>query len=74
MLSPILTKVVAANPKVTLIKVNVDEMQDISADYKITALPTVKAFHNSEVVDEFIGMRNAAQCEAFVKKHAERTQ
>ncbi|KAG0173594.1 thioredoxin 2 [Apophysomyces sp. BC1015] len=73
-LTPILTKTVAANPNVTLVKVNVDDMMDISSKYKIAALPTVKAFHNSEVVDEFVGMRNVAQCQEFVKKHAERAK
>jgi thioredoxin 1 len=70
MLGPLLTKAVAENPNVTLVKINVDDNQEIAADFKVTALPTVSAFHNGEVVDSFIGMRNKAMVEEFVNKHA----
>jgi thioredoxin 1 len=71
MLGPLLTKAVAENPKVTLVKINVDDHQEIAADFKVAALPTVSAFHNGKVVDSFVGMRNKAMVEEFVKKHAE---
>lgn len=35
MLGPLLTKAVAANPKVTLVKINVDDNQEIAADFKV---------------------------------------
>ncbi|KAJ8660514.1 thioredoxin [Lichtheimia ornata] len=72
MLGPLLEKSVAANPKVTLVKLNVDEANELAAKFKIAALPTVAAFQNGEIVDQFIGMRNGAQVEQFVKQHAER--
>ncbi|KAI8979358.1 thioredoxin-like protein [Mycotypha africana] len=71
MLGPLLTKTVAANPKVTLVKINVDDHQEVAAKYKIAALPTVSAFYNGKVVDSFVGMRNGPTVEEFVKKHAE---
>jgi thioredoxin 1 len=57
MLGPILTKAVADNKKVTLVKVDVDEATDVAAKYQIAAMPTVFAFHNGKVVDQFVGMR-----------------
>ncbi|KAI8645430.1 thioredoxin-like protein [Parasitella parasitica] len=71
MLGPLLTKSVASNPKVTLVKINVDDSQDIAAKYNIAALPTVSAFNDGKVVDSFVGMRNGPMIEQFVKKHAE---
>ncbi|ORZ22620.1 thioredoxin-like protein, partial [Absidia repens] len=67
MLTPILTKSVAQNPKVSLFKIDIDDNTDIGQKYKIAALPTVIAFQNGEVVDQFVGMRNKAQVEEFVK-------
>lgn len=71
MLGPVLTKTVAANPQVTLVKINVDDNQEIAAKYKIAALPTVSAFNAGKVVDSFVGMRSPPAVEQFVKKHAE---
>ncbi|KAI9496061.1 thioredoxin-like protein [Zychaea mexicana] len=71
MLGPLLEKSVAANPKVTLVKLDVDEAVELAAKYQIAALPTVAAFNKGEVVDQFVGMRNGPQVETFVKKHAE---
>ncbi|ORY95416.1 thioredoxin-like protein [Syncephalastrum racemosum] len=72
MLGPVLSKLVEANPKVTLVKIDVDKANDIAQKYKISALPTVAAFHNGEVVEQFVGMLKPPQVEAFVKKHAEK--
>ncbi|CAO0793848.1 unnamed protein product [Mucor circinelloides] len=71
MLGPLLTKSVAANPKVTLVKINVDDNQDIAAKFKVAALPTVSAFNDGKIVDSFVGMRNGPMVDQFVKKHAE---
>ncbi|KAI9313427.1 thioredoxin [Dichotomocladium elegans] len=71
MLAPYLQKAVAANPSVTLVKLNVDDAAELAGKYRITALPTVSAFNDGKVVDQFVGMRNGQQIEAFVKKHAE---
>ncbi|KAI8391204.1 thioredoxin [Radiomyces spectabilis] len=69
-LGPLLTKAVAANPTVTLVKVNVDKYQELATEFNIAALPTVMAFQNGEVADQFVGMRNGAALQEFVKKHA----
>ncbi|KAI8088984.1 thioredoxin 2 [Halteromyces radiatus] len=72
MLGPILTKAVADNGKVSLMKIDTDKYTDIAQKYKIAALPTVLAFHNGEVVDQFVGMRNKSQVATFVESHADR--
>ncbi|KAI7879866.1 thioredoxin [Lichtheimia hyalospora FSU 10163] len=72
MLGPLLEKSVAANPKVTLVKLNVDNANELAGEYNIAALPTVYAFQNGDVVDQFVGMRSGPQVEEFVKNHAGR--
>ncbi|KAI9480924.1 MAG: thioredoxin-like protein [Benjaminiella poitrasii] len=71
MLGPLLTKAIAENPKVTLVKINVDDHQSIASKYQVAALPTVFAFNDGKVVDSFVGMRPKPLVEEFVKKHAE---
>ncbi|KAJ2962081.1 hypothetical protein NQZ79_g2785 [Umbelopsis isabellina] len=72
MLGPILTKAVADNKKVTLVKVDVDESTDIAAKYQIAAMPTVFAFHKGKVVDQFVGMRDKKFLTQFVNNHGDR--
>ncbi|KAI8993349.1 thioredoxin-like protein [Pilobolus umbonatus] len=70
LLGPILTKAVAANPTVTLVKINVDDCPDIAQKYKVAALPTVSAFHKGSVVDSFVGLSSKMAVDDFVKKQA----
>ncbi|KAI7858675.1 thioredoxin-like protein [Circinella umbellata] len=72
MLGPLLEKSVKANPKVTLVKLDVDNASELAGQYKIAALPTVVAFNKGEAVDQFVGMRRGPDVENFVKKHADR--
>ncbi|KAI9300416.1 thioredoxin-like protein [Cunninghamella echinulata] len=72
MLTPLLTKFVEKNPAVTLVKINVDDHNDIAAKYKIASLPTVIAFNKGEEVDKFIGLLSGPKVESFVQAHAGR--
>lgn len=68
MLAPILEKAADSNPSVSFVKVNVDEAQDLAAEYKISALPTVAAFKNGQISEQFMGVRDANYIEKFIKK------
>lgn len=39
-------------------KVNTDNSQSLSAQYSISAIPTVLLFQNGEIKERFIGLRN----------------
>ena len=51
-----------------LIKVNVDDNQDISIKYSVTGIPAVKLFIEGTVVDEFTGALPEAAIEQWLKK------
>jgi putative thioredoxin len=67
MLAPVIERAVDAHSgKVELAKLDTDSNQQTAARYGIRGLPTVKAFRNGEVVDEFTGAQPPAVVERFV--------
>lgn len=57
-LKPILEKLESEmNGRFVLIKINVDENQELAQDYEIMSIPNVKLFKNGKLVDEFLGAR-----------------
>lgn len=69
MISPLLEKSAQNNPDVSFLKVNVDEAQELAAEYKVTALPTIAAFKNSNIKEKFMGVRDAKFIENFIKEN-----
>lgn len=71
-LGPILEKAVAAaRGAVTLVKVNIDENQELAAQLRIQSIPTVYAFFQGQPVDGFQGAKPESEIKAFIKKLAE---
>lgn len=70
-LGPSLEKAVAdANGAVKLVKVNIDENQEIARQLRIQSIPTVYAFKNGQPVDGFMGAIPDSQIRAFVQQLA----
>lgn len=68
-LGPALEKVVnEANGAVKLVKVNIDENQEIARQLRIQSIPTVYAFKNGQPVDGFMGAIPESQIRAFVQQ------
>lgn len=58
MLGPIIEKVaIDLKDKVKVVKVNVDEAQEIAMKYNIVSIPTVVIFKSGQIVDTIIGFR-----------------
>lgn len=49
--------------KVKVGKVNIDDHQQVSVDYQITAIPTVLIFKGGEVQKKFVGMTSKGDLE-----------
>src|SRR6185437_8135438 len=66
-LGPVLERIVAAaNGAVKLVKVNIDENQEIARQLRIQSIPAVIAFKNGQPVDGFMGAIPESQVRDFV--------
>ena len=52
-----------------IVKVNVDENNDLSARYGIRSIPTLLLFKNGELVDNHIGLASKQDLLNFVQSH-----
>jgi putative thioredoxin len=62
--------VIAAKGKVKMVKVNVDENQQIAAQLRVQSIPTVYAFFEGQPIDGFQGAVPESQIKEFVTKLA----
>ena len=68
-LTPALEKVArSSSDKITLVKINIDENQQIAAQLRIQSIPTVYAFKDKQVVNAFQGALPEKQIIDFVEK------
>ena len=65
-LTPLLEKVMKDFPdKATLVKINIDDNQQIAAQLRIQSIPTVYAFKDRQVVNAFQGVISEKQILEF---------
>ncbi len=68
-LTPILEKIISkSGDKITLVKINIDENQQIAAQLRIQSIPTVYAFKNKQIVNAFQGVIPEGQIVEFIEK------
>jgi putative thioredoxin len=68
-LGPMLEKLVReASGMVRMVKINVDENQELAAQMRIQSIPAVYAFKNGQPVDGFMGALPETQLKAFVQR------
>jgi putative thioredoxin len=71
MLTPILEKLAKeANGAFRLAKVNADENPNLTMQFNVSGLPTVKGFYKSQVVAEFVGAQTEVKVREFLRKLA----
>ncbi len=68
-LTPILEKIISkSGDKITLVKINIDENQQIAAQLRIQSIPTVYAFKDKKIVNAFQGVIPEGQIIEFIEK------
>ena len=68
-LTPILENVAKKSAdKITLVKINIDENQQIAAQLRIQSIPTVYAFKDKQIVNAFQGVIPEKQVIEFIEK------
>lgn len=71
-LGPMLEKLVReAGGAVKMVKINVDENQQLAAQMRVQSIPAVYAFKDGQPVDGFMGAQPESQLKAFVDKLTE---
>lgn len=69
MIAPILEKVAKDHEEFDIVKVNVDQNQQVSMEYQIQSIPTLGVFKNGKEVDRIIGFSSEIGIVNTVKKH-----
>ena len=68
MLAPVLDKVAAGfDGQVKVVKVNVDENQNVAQKYGVMSIPNLLFFKDGQVVNQSVGYVNESQLSAKVK-------
>ena len=71
-LTPVLEEAVkAAKGAVKMVKVDIDQNQQIAAQLRVKSIPAVFAFSGGQPVDGFMGALPASEIKAFVKRLAD---
>tara|TARA_B100001093_G_scaffold282831_1_gene270257 strand:- start:353 stop:1255 length:903 start_codon:yes stop_codon:yes gene_type:complete len=68
-IGPLLEKVVAAaKGKVKMVRINIDENQQIAQQMRVQSVPTVYGFFNGQPVDGFAGAQPESKLKQFIEK------
>ena len=67
MLSPIIEQVDEENNDIKVVKINVDELQDIAIKYEVMSIPTLVVIKNGQEVNRSIGFVSKSQILDLVK-------
>lgn len=67
MLSPIVDQLADEHPEVKVCKLDVDQSQDIAAQYGVMSIPTLILFKNGEAASKVVGLQTKAALEQMIK-------
>ena len=67
MQAPVLEKFAEENPAVKIVKVNVDDNQELAMEHNISSIPTLLVFKNGEAVNFAVGLQSKNALEELVK-------
>ena len=67
--APVLDQLAEKHPKLTVVKVNVDDEFDIATRYRVTSIPALKLFEGGAVVKEVVGARPLGALETEFAGH-----
>jgi len=67
MLSPVVEAVANENEDIKVVKVNVDDEQDLAIKYQVMSIPTLVVIKNGEVANKSVGLISKSQILDLVK-------
>jgi thioredoxin 1 len=66
MMMPVLESI---EDRINIIKVNVDEHEDLAKEYRIMSIPTLIFFKDGELQEELVGFRSKEELEEIIDKY-----
>lgn len=66
MLGPVLDEIAAERPDIKVVKVNVDEEQELAAQYQVISIPSVFVIENGQIVNQALGAKPKRQLLAML--------
>lgn len=71
MIAPVLEELATEyGGKVKIAKVNIDENQNLAAQYRVTAIPTLLVFKGGQVMEQMVGAKSKRDLKASLDKAA----
>lgn len=67
MVIPVVEKIAEESPEYKVVKVNVDEEQELAAQFGVMSIPTLMVVKNGEVVNKSVGAKNKQQILAMLE-------
>lgn len=67
MQAPVLEKFAAENPDVKVVKVNVDDNQELAMEHNVSSIPTLLVFKNGEATNFAVGLQSKSALEELVR-------
>ena len=67
MLSPIIESVANENEDIKVVKINVDNAQDLAIEYQVMSIPTIVVIKDGQEVNRTVGVVSKSQIEEMVK-------
>ena len=67
MVIPVVEKIAEEYPEYKVVKINVDEEQELAAQFGVMSIPSLMIFKNGEVVNKSVGAKNKQQILAMLE-------
>ena len=67
MVIPVVEKIAEEYPEYKVVKINVDEEQELAAQFGVMSIPTLMVVKNGEVVNKSVGAKNKQQILAMLE-------
>ena len=67
MVLPVVEKIAEDYPEYKVVKINIDEEQDLAAEFGVMSIPTLMVVRNGQVVNKSVGAKNKQQILAMLE-------
>ena len=67
MLTPILEELSKKNKTLKIVKINVDEFQQLAVQNKVLSIPAIKIYKDGKLVNQTVGYQELEDLEALLK-------